>query len=173
MIREDYVKLVRDARNNDRSFEILLEKVNPLVHAIALRVSKSYHIDIDDLRQDAAIGIWKALGKVKLNRPKTIQRYLIVAAINGMRANIALLKRKDKLHAMSYSDINDTEVLPLTYDKPKHEFRGLLLKYVKFIEYNGTMHGAHKFLAKQVGISPQTMIKRFNRAIRLLLEEEK
>jgi len=173
MIREDYVKLVRDAKNNDRSFEILLEKVNPLVHAIALRVSKSYHIDIDDLKQDAIIGIWKALGKVKLNRPKTIQRYLIVIAINSMRANITLRKRKDKLHTISYSDTNNTEVLPPTYDKPKHEFRGLLLKYAKFIEYNGTMHGAHKFLAKQAGVSSPTMIKRFNRAVRSLLEEEK
>jgi len=173
MVREDYVKLVRDARNNDRSFEILLEKVNPLVYAIAFRMSKSYHIDIDDLKQDAIIGIWKALSKVKLNRPKTIQRYLIVAAINGMKANIVSLKHKDKFCAVSYSDINNTEVLPPTYDKPKHEFHGLLLKYIKFIEYNGTMHGAHRFLAKQTGVSPQTMIKRFNRAVCSLLEEEK
>jgi len=173
MIQEDYVKLVKDARNNDRSFGILLEKMNPLVHAIALRMSKSYHIDIDDLKQDAIIGIWKALSKVKLNRPKTIQKYLIVAAINGMKANIVLFRRKNKFHVVSYDDIKNTEVSPLTHDKPKHEFYGLLLKYVKFIEYNGTMHGAHRFLAKRVGVSPQTMTKRFNRAVRLLLEEER
>jgi len=159
---DEWIQLVRKAKDSDRDFEALISKIEPVFLVVAGHMNG----DISELVQVARIAVWNALPKVKLSKPATIRGFLLVAGFNKMKDVIRSERRK---RTISCDDVDETV---FAYDACSNiKFKGLLQEYNKYIIQNGRFCGAHKCLAKKKGISIWTMRRKFHQAVKLFLEE--
>ena len=163
-IPSEWIQLVKKAKNSDKDFEALISKIEPVFLVVAGHLNG----DINELVQVARIAVWKALPKVKLNKPETIRGFLLVTGINKMKDVIRSERRKK---TVSCDDV-DEEVF--AYSIPNNiRFKGLLREYERYIETAGRFRGAHGCLAKRKEISTWTMRRMFHQAAKAFLEELK
>jgi len=160
----DWIKLVKRAKDSDKDFEALLSRLVPIFIVIAGHLNG----DVDELVQVARVAVWKALPKVKLSKPVTIKGFLLVAGVNKMKDVIRNERRKK---TTSFDSIDE---VVFAYDVCSNiKFEGLLQEYNKYISEYGTFQGAHGEIAKRKGVSIWTMRRKFHQAARVFLEELK
>lgn len=166
---EDLKELVKHARDSDADFEALLSNFIPGLRVIA------YHLDggrwVDDLVQEARIGIWRSLDKIDLRRPGTIRQVVVRIGINKMKDEVKRRIRRAKKGVISCDDVNEVE-LAIT-PNGRGLFGGLLAEYETFIRMNGKFKGAHEHMASKYGISLWSMRRKFHKAVKRWLEGNK
>ena len=160
----EWIQLVKKAKDSDKDFEALISKIEPVFLVIASHLNG----DINELVQVARIAVWKALPKVKFNKPETIKFFLVVVGVNKMKDVIRGERRKK---TVSCDDVD--EGVFATNENSNTKFEGLLGEYEKFIIQNGRFCGAHKRLAKKKGISIWSMRRMFHQAAKAFLKELK
>jgi len=159
---DNWKQLVLEARNDDAAFEKLIANLETTFYTVAGSLAADSLVD--DLVQLAIIRVWQQLGKVNLNQPGTIRRFLIVAGTNAMKSYLC---RNDPLKNVDRVSLDNVVVEPTQ----NVMFTGLLLEYVEFIRANSTFVGSHKQLAKKHGVSEWTMRNSFNTAAGKFLKE--
>ena len=163
---QDWIRLVKDARKNNKGFEKLLVELEPVLITAAIRLGGGRPLRIDELMQSARIRIWKSLGKIKLDRPDTIRGFLVIIGVNAMRDDVRLRVRRLMFER---GDVDWQNLSAAVVSKGL--FKGLLLQYEKYIKRTGGFSGAHKYFAKKYGISLWMARLRFHRAVKTYLKE--
>lgn len=145
-----------------RGFGRLSKELKPALRVLAAHLSRRL---MEDLVQEALLGIWKKLDTVDIRRPKSIRRMLVVI---GVRKMVDELRRQDR-QIPAHVPLR-TVPPPEVMDETNGLFSGLLLEYEKYIEANATFNGAHKYLAKEHGIPVQRMRRKYHIAVKEFLE---
>lgn len=164
---EEWLNLVRGAKESQDGFERLIKKLEPDLKILAVVVARCC---VEDAVQEARIRIWKSLNRVKISKPDTIKMYLMKIGRNAMKSEASRFRnvnlnvqkyRNELLEARSILTLSDASDLPLT---------PYLRRYLDYIETYGRFSGSHKYLAKIFNVSQKTMRIRFHRDVKLMIE---
>ena len=153
----EWNQLVKSAIDNDDGFDIILKELEPSFIAI----SRTLNYDSAELVQVARIALWKSLGKVDLNKPKTIKAYLIMVGVNAMKDVLRYRNRNELLESVRGTEVSFSQF----------RFEGLLADYAKCITETGQFKGTHEIMAKKFKVSTWTMRRKFHEAVKFFLEE--
>lgn len=157
-------RLVEQALADSEQVGAIFEVLDPILRRLARGLRASYR---DDALQAAHVAIWRALPKVDLTRGRSIRGMLLRTAYHAMcgeirqeirRARVPLepLRGKPRFHL----------------DAPPRRFGGLLELYAGYVRRHGTFSGAHRSLARELGLSPAKTTAEFHRAAREYIDRE-
>jgi len=159
-----WAKLVADALEDPQKISALFEALDPVLRALARRVSSAL---LDDVLQAARVAVWQALPKVDLDRRGSIRAMLLKTAYHAMRDEIRREARQSRL------PIEHLTSRPLHHtDYHPEQFGGILDHYAEYVRSHGTFAGAHRHMARMRGVSIAKATSDFHKAAREYIERE-
>jgi len=156
--------LLINAKESDEGFEILINKLEPILLSMAFKNARHC---VDDAMQEARLKIWQKLDNANLKNSGTIRAYLLKIGLNAIKKAAIQFSNNSLSLLMEYSkNVNKssnhkTKDLPLT---PR------LQQYLQYIVENGVFAGAHQMMAKKYGLSVVRTRRRFHLEIKQFLE---
>ena len=156
MDQTSWIRMVQEARVSDIGFEKLLDVLKPRLRGLAFTICSARYQD--DAVQMATIKIWKSLGRVNTHNGTNIESYLLKISINAMCSWVMQNKKKSMVQEILETDGGGKEMMEIPCKQPLLllvEHFGILPYYLEYIKQTGTFRGAHKIIAKALGVSPR------------------
>jgi len=156
MDQTSWIRMVQEARVSDVGFEKLLDVLKPRLRGLAFTICSARYQD--DAVQMATIKIWKSLGKINTHNGTNIESYLLKISINAMCSWVMQNKRKTMVQEVLETDGSGKEMMEISCKQLlllSVDHCGILTHYLEYIRQTGTFRGAHKAIAKVLGVSPR------------------
>lgn len=156
-----------DAQDDINTLSSLLKLVDPTLKFLCFRFA---HQCQEDAYQAAIIRIWKKIHKVDPSRPSSAKAYLMQAALSGIRDEVRRYRRGSDNDMILRQDMGYTHgsANRATSDiMDRSEFPGILQQYLTYIEETGDMHGAHKVVGMELGVTTARASTLFHEAARV------
>ena len=157
-------RLVADALQNPQRICAIFATLDPTLRNLAFRVSAAL---ADDVLQAARIAIWRALPKVDLSRSRSIRSMLLTTAYHAMRDEVRREMRQSRVPLEPFLTMR-----PYHLDEAPRRFGGLLDRYAEYVRQTGSFVGAHRHMARAMGVSIAKTTSDFHRAARDYIERE-
>ena len=160
----NWKQIIKTAKETDQGFEELLFILKPKLEMLSYLICVSQLRD-DDL-QTARIRIWEVLKKVKTNEAGNAEAFLLKCASNAMYKWLRDCRSKEvdgNGHLDSAIDNSETET--------KFDYLAILALYLDYIRETGSFYGAHKKVAKILGISWRSAGRNFKAAAKEFIEK--
>lgn len=79
-----YVKNIQNGVNIEESFNKLLQAFGPVIHCVVRSIKHNQYIDVEDLKQEASICLWKCCEKYDFNKKASFYAYFYGCAFNSL-----------------------------------------------------------------------------------------
>jgi len=172
----DWVNLVKMCCDDPNNFTYLFKSLKPSLLKIANSVASQI---VDDAVQVAFIKIWKKIDHVDITRPGSVKPYLLTMATRAMKDEVSLYLRRSLKQVNLGIDDQGRDIINSLPDKKMYDVlsfdrpSGILGEYIKYIEKNHTLNGAHTAIAKDLGINLSDVVGAFNKEIGKLNKRRK
>lgn len=142
--------IVRDNTNE------ILRLLEPILHKIIKRnflaMERWDSQDVDDIMQQARIGIWRAIAHVDLDQPNSVRGFLVVAAKNNAISFVRKELRRQRsefvgLPEEAWGIVQPEQIMYLDLDD-----NDLLAMYLDYIKWSGGFKGAHDHVASLIKV---------------------
>ena len=161
---DSWRRLVCEALSDPDRISAIFEALDPILRKLARRVAWSL---ADDAVQAARIAIWRALPKVDPSRSRSIRSMLLKAAYYAMRDEV---RRELRQARLPLEHLRSMPVCAL--DARSYDFGGILDMYARYVRRAGSFAGAHRHVARTLGVSIAKTTSDFHRAARQYIERE-